>query len=231
MRKQGRATLVIIDTETNGFPGMPWSRVVQLGAVALDEAMEEVAAFTIQVLPGLLETRHPAARKAFQVTGIDPAALQRSGVPERTAARLFCLWHIAIGEPDCTAWKTRFDRPMIERMGLLDLPWTWCMEKRFKFGRGLNDTCAEYGIVRHGDHDALEDCRTAAEVYRRAQHTGPRCSGCGAPQYQTPGGVVCMQGHGGTPAKLGTEGRAPRHPEWNRLAAEADTRAASGGTW
>ena len=32
---QGRASLVVLDTETSGLAHFPWARVVEVGAVAL----------------------------------------------------------------------------------------------------------------------------------------------------------------------------------------------------
>lgn len=59
---------------------------------------------------------------------------------------------------------------------------------------------------------------------RSAAALDPRCSVCQRKQYETPGGVVCSEGHGGASPAAPPEGvalnPAPRHPDYAKMLAE-----------
>jgi hypothetical protein len=54
--------------------------------------------------------------------------------------------------------------------------------------------------VRAGEQDIADgNVRSQEDVFSDLSLTGTRCSVCNEPQYKTPGGDVCKNGHGGAP--------------------------------
>ncbi|HLD90214.1 MAG TPA: 3'-5' exonuclease [Patescibacteria group bacterium] len=109
------AFTVVVDTETTGFPGQDWARVVELGAVLLDFYGHEVACMSTLVRPDILDER---ADQALAVNGITRAMLEHAP-PESGAKVLFeSLLRRAAGPIIVTAFSVAFDAPMMVRTGI-----------------------------------------------------------------------------------------------------------------
>lgn len=173
-----KSPLLILDTETTGFPGQHWSRVVEIAAVLLDTDGTEIGRFESLILPDILDER---AAGALAVNHITPEMLADAPPTEEVAAR-FVGWWKTCGSPWATAFNVGFDRPMCERM-TLDLRWASCIMKRSmevmgplgvlrpgKFGKQwlwpkLSFAAEHFGVSVVGDaHRALTDARTAAGI-------------------------------------------------------------------
>ena len=109
------AFTVVIDTETTGFPGQDWARVVELGVVLLDPYGHEVACMSTLVRPDILDER---ADQALAVNGVTRAMLEHAP-PESGAKALFeALLNRARGPIIVTAFNVAFDAPMMARTGI-----------------------------------------------------------------------------------------------------------------
>ena len=64
-----RRSLVVLDTETTGFPAQDWAQVIELAGVMLDEEGEEIGAFERLIFC----KPPPAADKALSINGITQA--------------------------------------------------------------------------------------------------------------------------------------------------------------
>ena len=182
------ARLVVLDTETTGFPEYDWTRVVELGAVILDTDGTEIDSWSTLIRPDVLDER---AANALAVNHITPDMLV--GAPSTEAAALaFREWLKRVNGRYVTAFNVAFDRPMVARMGLADLQWASCVMERamdvmgpagvlapgrrggWRFPR-LAAAAEHFGVTVEGDaHRALTDARTAARVaaaIRRAELT------------------------------------------------------------
>lgn len=158
--------LCIVDTETTGFQNADWSRVIELGAVILDNDGSELAAYESLVLPDILDER---ANGALAVNRIDIDHIRANGKEPVVVVEEFRAF---LANHNCkfvTAYNVDFDRKMLDRMGLGGLKWANCIMRKFKEingGRGrLADAAARFGVVVEGEaHRALTDARTAAGV-------------------------------------------------------------------
>jgi DNA polymerase III epsilon subunit-like protein len=157
-----KSPIVVIDTETTGFLGHDWARVIELGAVLIDTDGQEVGCFESLVRPDILDER---AAGALAVNHIDPASL--ADAP--TTAEVTALFREWCGDNWTTAYNVGFDRSFIERMGIYDLRWATCIMLRSKqvLGRQmkLSAVAEHFQVPVIGDaHRALTDARTAAGV-------------------------------------------------------------------
>jgi DNA polymerase III epsilon subunit-like protein len=126
--------LLVIDTETTGFPEASWSRVIELAAVLLGTDGEEVAVFESFVRPDVLDSRADGALRVNCIT-----AEMLADAPDTDAVRAsFWEWlgmtvdPLAADQraPYVTSFNVPFDRAMVERMGLTELRWASCIMDR-----------------------------------------------------------------------------------------------------
>lgn len=172
-----RNRLVVLDTETTGFPRDSWSRVIELGAVLLDLDGRECDSWSTLVLPDILDERAAGALAANHIT---PEML--AGSPNTESAILgFQAWLNRTGARYVTSFNVKFDLPMVERMGL-HLQWAGCVMERAMEVMGpagalpegryggwkwpkLSEAAEFFSVRVDGDaHRALTDARTAAGV-------------------------------------------------------------------
>lgn len=168
--------VIILDTETTGLPHQPWTRVIELAAVALDADGVELSSFSSLVRPDVLDAR---AEHALSVNHLDPAELRRAPTAYTVWAD-FCSWgsSLPMGQYATTAWRVNFDRRVLSLTpGFGCLPFDYCLWEVVKLRRPkgkrnvhLASLCVEFGIDpdAHGErHCALTDCRVTADVLRR----------------------------------------------------------------
>ncbi len=182
--------IVVLDTETTGLPRHPFARVVEVAAVALDDAGREVGCFSSLVRATAAEC--DAGWEALAVNGIDPAMLLGApGLLDVTEAfARWCAMHGGV----VTSFNVDFDRCMMERtFDSLSLAWGPCVMLRAMEVMGpagalpaspgrlaargqrwkwpsLREAMEHFGVEREGDaHRALSDARGAAGVYRRLE--------------------------------------------------------------
>lgn len=121
--------LIVIDTETTGLVPDEWARVIELGAVLVDQETGDVlSTFESLIRPDILDER---AEPAMTVNNIDPASL-RSAPDARTVVGLFDAWrgpHAWRFGILTTAWPVTFDRLMLERTGLGHIEWGECLTR------------------------------------------------------------------------------------------------------
>lgn len=173
-----RSQLIVLDTETTGFPGQDWAGVCELGAVLLDEEGNEVSTFSSLCRPPVLDER---AANALSINHITMEELL-AAPPSDVVAEDFRNF---ADDLYCTAFNVGFDRPMMERMGVKPpwiKGWATCIMLRAtkvmgeagalpKWPNGtpkwakLEEAAAYFGVPVVGDaHRALTDARTAAGV-------------------------------------------------------------------
>ena len=168
-----RRPIVVFDTETTGCAGH--DRVVSLGAVRLDGALEPEATLHLVFAPGV--RCHPMAAR---VHGMSDAYLARQPPFAAHAAEIADFFGGARG----CAHNLAFDRRMLggefDRLGL-DRPWkgevcTMLSWRRKRPGQraGLDHACAALGLSREGSlHGALEDAWLAATILRALNGLAP----------------------------------------------------------
>lgn len=180
------ASLIVVDTETTGFPEAPWSRVVELAAVQIDVDGNLTRTFETLVRPEIFDHRAAGAVKVHGLTRELVAEAPLAG----EAAAAFSAWMASTGAGYVTAFNTAFDMPMLDRMGLDGLYWAGCAmmrsmdimgpagalrdadpsHPRFVEGRpwlwpSLKDAAAFFGVLpQEPAHRALADAKTAALV-------------------------------------------------------------------
>lgn len=170
--------LVVIDTETTGFPGQSWACVIEIGAVAYDAKGRERAAFNSFIRPSVaLDDR---AAGALAVSGIEPEVLADAPTSEVVWAA-FCAWSrcISAGTPVVTAYNVPFDKRMVESLpGWGALPWDpeRCVLKAATKALGkckLNVAAERLNVPVYAPlHRALSDARTAGAVHWALQAQG-----------------------------------------------------------
>jgi DNA polymerase-3 subunit epsilon len=158
--------VVVFDTETTGCGAA--DRVVSLGAVRLDAALEPEATLHLAFAPGV--RCHWAAAR---VHGLSDAFLARQPPFAAHAAEVAGFFAGAAG----CAHNLAFDRRMLGgEFALLGLPRPWGAEhctmlawRRAQPGgrAGLDHAAAACGLSREGaHHGALEDAWLAAQILR-----------------------------------------------------------------
>ncbi|MCB9763214.1 MAG: 3'-5' exonuclease [Alphaproteobacteria bacterium] len=173
--------LVVLDTETTGFPAQRWARVIEVGAVLLAPDGAEVDTFEALVLPDILDER---AHAAAGIHGITNETLRAEGVPQDEVCAALRETLAAWGDPYLTAFNVGFDRPMLLRMGIGRRRWARCIMQRASAVMGkagalkprsqggwrwpsLARAVDFFGVEVDGPaHRALTDARMAAGVAR-----------------------------------------------------------------
>lgn len=187
------ARIIVLDTETTGFLSDRNARVVELAAVCLDEAGEEVGTFESLVCPDVLSWEGLEA--ASKVTGITWEEVVAAPRNTQVSAE-FGRWVEEQGTSFVTSFNTDFDRPMMDRLPAPEgLRWVSCIMRRsmelmgpagalrdanprhprYDSGRPwlfpkLSAAGEFFGVEPEGDlHRALCDARLAAGVMRELQ--------------------------------------------------------------
>lgn len=177
--------VIVVDTETTGFPGQPGTAPYEIGAVCINEYGLEVSCFEGLCCPSVLNER---MIRALSIGGTTLEEVARHQPAESLAAE-FRLWlhscQQTFGMFRLTSFNTAFDRPMLERAGLhLDgYDWAPCIMETAKpmmgeagalswknRGKGyarpkLSEAAEFFSVPQQGSaHRALVDARTAALV-------------------------------------------------------------------
>jgi len=170
-----RSPIIVLDTETTGFPRQPWARVIELAAVLIGRDGREVDSWASLILPDILDDRASGALAINQIT-----REMLSGQPSAFGAAASFRGWMGAARPYVTSFNVAFDRTMCERTGLTSLRWASCIMERamvamgdacpkFEDGRPkwpkLSDAAAHFGVPVVGEaHRALTDARTAAGI-------------------------------------------------------------------
>ncbi|MFT8242904.1 exonuclease domain-containing protein [Roseomonas sp. BN140053] len=175
MRLPPGTEAVVFDTETTGCTAE--DRVVSLGAVRLDEALDPVATLHLVFAPG--RRCHPGAAR---VHGMSDRFLARQPAFATHAAEIAAFFAGAVA----CAHNLAFDRRMLgAEFGRAGLPRPWTAEyctlrawRRHRPGEraGLDAATAAVGLRRASAlHGALEDAALAAQLLRvlHGMPTGP----------------------------------------------------------
>ena len=165
--------VIVFDTETTGCTGQ--DRVVSLGAVRLDAALEPEATLHLVFAPGM-----PCHFGAYRVHGMSDAYLARQPGFAAHAAEVADFFGGALG----CAHNLSFDRRMLggefDRLGM-ERPWSegYCTMLAWRRHRpgarsGLAHASAACGLARETAlHGALEDAWLAANILRAMHGMGP----------------------------------------------------------
>jgi DNA polymerase-3 subunit epsilon len=166
--------VVVFDTETTGCAG--GDRVVSLGAVRLDAALEPEATLHLAFAPGI-----PCHWAAARVHGLSDAFLARQPPFAAHAEEIAAFF---AGPAVGCAHNLAFDRRMPGgEFALLGRPAPWgagfCTLQAWRRSRpgtraGLDHAAAACGLSREGSlHGALEDAWLAAQVLRALHGLAP----------------------------------------------------------
>lgn len=170
-----KSPIIVVDTETTGFPGSEWAEVIEIGAVVIDRDGSERDTFECLIHPVVMDWRIDAALKVNHLTR---DMLTRMGLPPDEARALFGKWVREMGTPFITAYNVPFDRAMLDRGQYAEgLRWCTCIQKASRDYLGvslrLGGVAERFGVaVAEPAHRALSDARTAARVMvalRRAE--------------------------------------------------------------
>lgn len=188
--------ILLLDTETTGLVVRHGHEPIQIGAVRLDgRTLEERARFVSRIRPRTPEHARPASLAVHGLTlqelagapdapevmqGFTAALLtpeEQAGLAEGRAPRLYLAAHNSKFD-----WE--FFALLVERAGLpqdalgyhMLCLWTVAVDRTAQLGlrtptgsHSLSHLADLFGIARADRHDALEDCRVAAEVLRRLE--------------------------------------------------------------
>jgi DNA polymerase-3 subunit epsilon len=165
--------VVVFDTETTGCAAE--DRIVSLGAVRLDAALEPEATLHLAFAPGI-----PCHWGAARVHGMSDGFLAGHPPFARHTAEVAAFFGGAMG----CAHNLAFDRRMLggehARLGL-PLPWSgeFCTMRGWRrafpgMRCGLAHASAACGVAREGHlHGALEDAWLAVQLLRHLHGLGP----------------------------------------------------------
>jgi len=180
--------MLIVDVETTGLNPPPHDAVIAFAAVLADGSaiVDEYASL---VWCGRRYLQHSYASEALRVNGITIEMLIDAPTTAVVAAD-FWRW-LAGRATEVTAFNTEFDacylRPAPWQFTLPRLEWArcimrWCAEVMgeagvlprwdsgsYKFPR-LCDAARFFGVKHERQHNALDDARTAAEIYIKLQN-------------------------------------------------------------
>ena len=182
-----RTPVLVIDTETTGFPKQPYARIWDLGAVLLSIDGQTLDMFQQVVIPDPLDDR---GNDALRIGGVTQEWIRENGIPESAAVEAWTAFLSRIGPARCTAFNVAFDRPMLNRCGFgTALNWGPCammlaMEEMgpagalprfdsgdYKFPK-LSEAANYYAIDQEEPaHRALADAKTAAAILLKIQST------------------------------------------------------------
>lgn len=173
------APILVVDTETTGFPTQPWAAVVDLAAVRVEPDGTLGPSFSCLIRPEVLDGR---CTEALRISGLTPEQLIEGGVAPVYARQLWERWVKQEAQtPFLTAYNVAFDRPMLAKMGI-EGRWCSCIMERATEVMGaagvlqqwpsgayrwpkLVDAAAFFGVaVEEPAHRALADATTAARV-------------------------------------------------------------------
>jgi len=176
--------LIVLDTETTGLPRDPWARVVELGAVALDDELQEIATFETLIC----QACPSAADYALRVNNITRDQIDAAPSPENVRDTWVEWLKPYQGRAKMSAFNIQFDRQMMRRDKLSPANDRWgeCImlaamkpmenagalvwmdwKQDWKWPR-LEEAAKFFEVEVVGDaHRALTDARTAAEIWRK----------------------------------------------------------------
>lgn len=162
-----KSPIIVVDTETTGFPGSEWAEVIEIGAVVIDRDGDERDTFECLIHPVVMDWRIDAALKVNHLTR---DMLTRMGLPPDEARALFGKWVREMGTPFITAYNVPFDRAMLDRGQYAEgLRWCTCIQRASRDYMGMSLKLGEvaewFGAdIAEPAHRALSDARTAARV-------------------------------------------------------------------
>lgn len=160
-------SIVVIDTETTGTGA--WSRVVELGAVALSADGHTLGMFESLMRPGILDERaEPALRRSgFTLADIEAAP------PTADVRDLFTTWLENYGVTEAWAFNRYFDQSMLERSDIY-LPWKGCVMQLCRKALPHNEKTLSleryarfFRVPLVRKHRALDDAKAAAALFCR----------------------------------------------------------------
>lgn len=164
--------VIVIDTETTGLSVRNGGRVIEIGAVAMENGQITAELAT------LINTGTPISYGAFRVHGISEQML--AGKP--TPAEVWPWFMEFVGESPLVAHNAPFDRAFVHHeLGLLGMPlvnpWHCTLQlSRRKLPRIFNHRLET--VYRHlfgglpedvQQHRALDDARMAAQIWMKLQ--------------------------------------------------------------
>jgi len=178
------------DTETTGLDydvmiaeNTTKSEIIQIGALILDDKLQEIASGKINLMPERWEDAHP---QALKVNGADPKTWVPSYTSTKTAMKKMDKW-ITKNVPSkekiqilChnAPFDNGFLEPLIRKHGVryrfgyhpIDTIswyglWGQVFNKNIRSFR-LSSACEEFGITLEGAHDAMVDIRATVELAR-----------------------------------------------------------------
>lgn len=187
-----RRPLLIIDTETTGFPSNPDAQPWEIGAVLLARDGSEISTFLGSGCPSVLTDD---MQDALDTSGVIVSHV-RDLPPIAAIVEEFNEWLWDVRQhfddpPSWTAFNIAFDRPMLKRIGIESASWSPCIMERAKpiMGKAgalpwfnkyndwkmpkLSEAAAFFQVPQQEPaHRALADARTAGliaiELQRRA---------------------------------------------------------------
>jgi DNA polymerase III epsilon subunit-like protein len=170
--------ITVVDSETSGWHSDPDTRVVEIGAVIMDERGQLVAQFGSLLKPDVLL---PKADGALQVNGITREQLDVAPPPDQVLQAFRWWWH-AHGCPYLAAYNNDFDRTSFDAIGAVTDRWAPCVMREAaraikaidptysisRDGRPKFPTLLEsvefYGLPKRRAHSAVNDAIMAAGV-------------------------------------------------------------------
>ena len=180
-----RTPVLVIDTETTGFPKHPHARIWDLGAVLLGIDGQILEEWQQVIIPDPLDDR---ANDALKIGGVTQEWIREHGTPESVAVAEWAAFLSRAGIVRCTAFNVAFDRPMMHRCGFgQGLDWGPCLMKLamgemgpagalprfdsgdYKFPK-LSEASNYYAVPQQEPaHRALADAKTAAAILLKIQ--------------------------------------------------------------
>lgn len=167
-------TMLILDTETTGLPHQPWSRVIEVAAIAVRDK---------RIVGGFASIVHPdcypaEARDVEKIHGLTAQDVWPAPSVEEVEENLLLFGREALDTytPTCCSWNGSFDHRMLAKSGfgltVIDVRGYVRKAAPAKFRR-LSDAIGLFGLEpeQHA-HTALHDAHVTARLWLQARYQG-----------------------------------------------------------
>ncbi len=168
--------ILLIDFETTDIDPLV-AEPIQLAAILLDkETLEEKNSFSSFISADLSY----ASSEALKINGITQEMLASAPSPKEVAQSFIDKFGF---EPILSSWVEFLDRRMLEKLlasvdvsitkydyhylDLWPIAYTYLLKNGYSGSTRSESMFTAFQLTPRGNHDALEDCRKAAEVFRK----------------------------------------------------------------
>lgn len=170
--------VIVLDTESTGFVGVPKSSVVEVGAVSMSDTGKMLGTFSALVRPTF--PLGPWSEPAMAVHKLDPKLLSSAAPPEKVWSSLLSWMSLHSPVHQVLAFNLPFDRGIMVKTfpPAEHLPWGPCIMRsasehirQNRASISLEAAAQALGLQRGEEsHRALSDALLASRIWAAVFH-------------------------------------------------------------